>query len=149
MEETGNKIFENLEQNWEISQAINELLELENQNKETLKSLEKMYLNTESSNYERKEHLQNQMDVLRQTMDNNEIIKNDLKNNLKSNMEQKLSLQNKISEITQDCEFGDEIEFMTKLMNIESLDIAINLAKDKIQKNKQISQMEEEIKLMR
>jgi kinesin family protein 18/19 len=159
IQETSNKIFAYIEENWEISQSLKELTVLEEQNKERLQTLQQTLETTGQEEYEFTESLNQQIATLRQTMDSNETIKKEVENSLKLNQIETRNLKDKLMEYASSVDTYEDIQLAKKFIDIERMDVqtqnveikkeAMNLAKEKIMKSKQISQMEEEMKLMR
>lgn len=161
IEQISTNIFENLEQNWELNQALRELDELRTQNIQQIEALqEKLQQLTNTTNKTESDpeyqDIQKQIDELQRTMQSNEEIKEEILENLKQNVLKNEELTAELGVYTKQA---NEIEFAKKLMEIEKLDIntqnreikkeALALAKEKIARVKQISMMEEEIRNMR
>ena len=91
-EEIGEKIFQNLQENWEISQSLNELNELHLQNEDRFRGLlEKKEI--EGENNVNSSNLDQEIKGLKLIMENNEKVKRDLEFSLMTNQAEKRSLQ--------------------------------------------------------
>lgn len=163
IEQTSNQIFEKLEQHWEINQTLKELKDLEAQNKRNLEELNKhlsqLLADNNSDHQEKIGTLKAHIQELKQIMENNQKIKEEVESSLRSNLEESKKLNGKIAECASTLNNHEEMQLVKKLMQIEKMGIheqnaeikkeALQLAKEKMAKNKQISQMEEELRLMR
>ena len=159
LDEASDKILENLEQHWEINQTLRELSDLENQNKNALINLEKLLQTIPEEDIKKLENVNKQILLLKNTMQNNEKIKKDMESTLKINIMENRILKNRLIEFTSSAHTIEDLQVAKKLLDIEKLDVvtqnveikkeALNLAKDKMMKSKQICQMEEEMRLMR
>lgn len=159
IEEASHKIMENLEQNWEISQTLRELSELEQQNKTTLQNLYQHLDKVSEEDKVYREQILRQIETLKGTMENNEKTKNEIVSTLQGNLLENRNLKDQLVEFASSVDTLEDIELAKKLLHIDKLDIvtqntqikkeALNLAKAKIQQNKQISQMEEEMRQMK
>jgi len=159
IDEASHKIFENLEQNWEISQTLRELDDLESQNREMLDNLYHQLENLSPENQVYKEAIITQIEELKTTMENNQGIKSDLTTTLQRNLLENTNLKENLGEFASSVHTLEDIELAKKLLHIDKLDImtqntqikkeALSLARAKSTQNKQISQMEEEMRKMK
>jgi len=159
IDEASHKIFENLEQNWEISQTLRELEDLEFQNKDMLENLYRQLETLSPENMMFKDQILIQIEELRTTMENNEKIRGELTNTLRGNLLENTNLKENLGEFASSVHTLEDIELAKKLLHIDKLDImtqntqikkeALSLAKAKSTQNKQISQMEEEMRKMK
>ena len=159
IDEASSKIFENLEQHWEINQTLRDLADLESQNENALINLQRVLETTPEKDVLKLEQINKQILMLRSTMENNEKIKRDMENTLKINLVENRTIKDRLIEFTSSVHTIEDLQVAKKLLDIEKLDVVtqnaeikretLSLAKYKILKNKQISQMEEEMRLMR
>ena len=159
IDEASHKIFENLEQNWEISQTLRELDDLESQNREMLDNLYHQLNNLSPENQVYKEAIITQIEELKTTMENNQGIKSDLTTTLQRNLLENTNLKENLGEFASSVHTLEDIELAKKLLHIDKLDImtqntqikkeALSLARAKSTQNKQIFQMEEEMRKMK
>ena len=159
IDQASHKIFENLEQNWEINQTLRELNELELQNKDTLQNLYQHLEHVSEEDRVYREQILRQIETLKTTMDSNERIKRETANTLQGNLLENRNLKEQLIEFASSVDTLEDIELAKKLLDIDRLDMmtqnteikkqALNLAKARVQQNKQISQMEEEMRQMK
>jgi len=155
---TSHKILDNLEQNWEIAQTLQELYDLETQNNETLAELYAKLSNIPHEDQFLREQVLKQIETLKKTMESNEKTKNDIVNTLQGNIKENNDLKAQLVEFASTVDTLEDIELAKKLLDLDKMNLvaqnreikkeALNLAKAKVQQNKQISQMEEQMRIM-
>lgn len=134
-EEIGEKIFQNLQENWELSQSLNELNELQAQNEERLKACLEKKTSGEGVDLVALEH---EVKGLRLIMENNEKVKKDLEFSILTNHAEKKSLQ----------------EYLRNLNNLKeeshlSLDFLKDDGENPGNNSMRMREMEREMELMR
>ena len=149
----GSKIFENLEENWEITQTLNELYQLNVDNQKHMNEIKKS-LNG-NNNIEQKEEIEEKINCLLNTMNNNDRIQNEMEMALVFNQREKKNLENSLKEMTKNNQnlenkcnelVKEKIDLYSKNVEIEKA--AKNLTKEKQIKEGKIIEMQEKLAKM-
>ncbi|KAL4469452.1 hypothetical protein ABPG74_004705 [Tetrahymena malaccensis] len=166
MEELSGQIFLNIEENWEITQTLKDLEQLRQKNQQNLiarQEEQKLLLKTTMTEQVKDEilKLSQEIQTIQANMENNDKVFQELQANLEKNNQQKKQLRDKIKQIVESNENGQEksLEETCRLLQLEKMDLfsqnieikkeAQTLALEKEKTVNRLKQMEREMELMK
>ena len=157
LDEISHRLFTNLEENWEITQSLNELKDLRIQNEMNLK--EKLSQLEDLTNELESQKLIDEIQQLKEVMLNNEKIYYEVQQNLARNNEDKATIQENVKDVTCSSYDSNKLAQNCKVLNMEKNELyninqeikneALSLAKQKEEKDNKILKLEHEMQLMK
>ena len=157
LDEISHRLFTNLEENWEITQSLNELKDLRIQNEINLK--EKLSQLEGLTNEPESQKLIDEIQQLKEVMLSNEKIYYEVQQNLARNNDDKATIQENVKDVACSSYDSNKLAQNCRALNMEKNELysinqeikneALCLAKQKEEKYNKILKLEREMQLMK